>query len=237
MFRKNDILEVYFGLPGSGKTTLAAATAYKFLRHGYPVWSNDPIKGCFKLDPKTDIGEFEIERGLVIIDEAGGQFSNRNFKNNFTASAMDWWRRHRHAGMTCIILSQSWDDSDITFRRLSYRFRYVQKSLFPWMVNIIPIRRSQGINEVTQEPCVKYRFDPLLFRLFTTRRLFAPKYWHMFDSWEMPKLKPKKWELWYPGSEIKPISHPIKKLLGKGIDLIRYAITPGHIDLDERSGD
>lgn len=232
MFKKNDIVEVYFGLPGSGKTTLAAATAYKYLREGYPVWSNVPIKGCYKLDPKTDLGVYKVECGLVILDEAGAEFSNRAFKTNFTSESMKWWRLHRHAGMACMILSQSWDDSDITFRRLSYRFRYVQKSLIPWMVNVIPIRRRQGINEISQEPSVEYRFDPFLIRLFTTKKIFGPRYWHMFDSWDMPPLKEKKWEKWFE-DDIRVKKHPIKKLKKKVMDIVRYAITPDSISQED----
>ena len=196
-FKKNDILTIYFGLPGSGKTTVAASLAKKYLKAGYPVWSNVPIRGCYELNPKTDLGEYEVENGLIIIDEAGGEFCNRNFKNNFTVESMKWWRLHRHAGMACVILSQSWDDSDLTFRRLAYRFYYVQKSLIPWMVNILPIRRRQGINDVTKEPCTEYRFDHVLVRLFTTKKVFGPLYWKMFDSWDMPKLKKKTWKKWY----------------------------------------
>ena len=38
------ILTIYFGVPGSGKTTMAAYLAKRFKR-GYNVWSNVPITG------------------------------------------------------------------------------------------------------------------------------------------------------------------------------------------------
>ena len=145
-------MTITFGLPGSGKTTLAAWEARKYLRKKLPVWSNVPIKGAYVLNAKTDIGKFDVSDGLVIIDEAGAEFSNRKFKTNFTDEAMSWWRLHRHAGMRCSIYSQSWDDSDITFRRLSYQFFLCKKSVIPFFICRIPIRRKFGINDVTKEP-------------------------------------------------------------------------------------
>ena len=194
--KKSDIMTISFGLPGSGKTTIAAWEAKKYLRKGLPVWSNVPIKGCYKLDAKTDIGKYDISDGLVIIDEAGAEFSNRKFKTNFTDEAMRWWRLHRHAGMRCSIYSQDWDDSDITYRRLSFRFYLVKKSLLPFFVCRVPIRRKFGINDVTKEPCSEYRFDHPIIRLFSTQRFFGPRVWKLFDSWEMPKLPEKVWETW-----------------------------------------
>ena len=64
------IVSIYFGVPGSGKTTYAAYLARHDIRRGIPVWSNVPITGCYQLDPKTDIGTYMITGGRVIIDEA-----------------------------------------------------------------------------------------------------------------------------------------------------------------------
>lgn len=194
--RKNDIMTISFGLPGAGKTTLASFEAKKYLKAGYPVWSNVPIKGCYKLEPHIDFGRYNIKNGLVILDECGAEFSNRKFKTNFTDEAMSFVRKYRHAGLRFSIYSQDWDDSDMTFRRLMYNVYYIRQSLIPFFVCRIPIRRRQGISEQTNQPCCLYRFDHPIMRLFTTKRYFAPLVWSMFDSWDMPDLPEKVWETW-----------------------------------------
>ena len=69
MVREN-ILSVYFGVPGSGKTTFASYLAKKDLKHGLKVYSNVPIVGTYRLEPKQDIGIYMIEDARLIIDEA-----------------------------------------------------------------------------------------------------------------------------------------------------------------------
>ena len=70
-------LDIFFGSPGSGKTTLAAFFAAKALNCGIPVYSNVPIVGAFVLD-KSDIGTWNIEGpALVIFDEGGAEFNSR----------------------------------------------------------------------------------------------------------------------------------------------------------------
>ena len=70
---------VYFGVPGSGKTTFAAWVAKRVLKKGGRVWSNVPIKGTIKLNPADDIGKYLIQDGHVLIDEAGVEYNNRDF--------------------------------------------------------------------------------------------------------------------------------------------------------------
>ena len=104
------VLNVYFGVPGSGKTTFAAyLTKWAlhenilirfclrhrnwltslFLRSGFlkrriDVYSNVPITGAYRLDAKTDIGFHMIENAKIIIDEAGIEYNNRNYKNLYS---------------------------------------------------------------------------------------------------------------------------------------------------------
>ncbi|MDO4957601.1 MAG: hypothetical protein Q4E60_11370, partial [Bacteroidales bacterium] len=75
------VLNVWFGVPGSGKTTFAAWLAKKDLKYGIDVWSNTPITGCIEFNPQEDIGKYMISNGHVIIDEAGIEYDSRNFKN------------------------------------------------------------------------------------------------------------------------------------------------------------
>lgn len=90
-------LNVYFGVPGSGKTTYAAYLAREAQRESkvlrlcrrfpcrftdwilngknwkrpYPVWSNVPISGTLRISAKEDLGVHLIQNGKLIIDEAG----------------------------------------------------------------------------------------------------------------------------------------------------------------------
>ena len=65
------MFDVYFGAPGSGKSTMACRLALQALKQRRKVYSNVEIKNCLELDPRADIGKYEISNGLVIIDEAG----------------------------------------------------------------------------------------------------------------------------------------------------------------------
>ena len=45
------MFDVYFGAPGSGKSTMACRLARQALKKGIKVFSNVEIKGCLELDP------------------------------------------------------------------------------------------------------------------------------------------------------------------------------------------
>lgn len=113
-------LNIYFGVPGSGKTTYAAYLAKQAQRESiiirlcrrfpcrfthwilsgsnwkraYPVWSNVPIQGTYQLNAKSDIGVYMIQDGKMIIDEAGVEFNNRDYKA-FPKSAIRFFKYHR----------------------------------------------------------------------------------------------------------------------------------------------
>lgn len=191
--KKINTLRIYFGVPGSGKTTLAAFFTKRFSKF-WPVFSNVPITGAYQYDIK-DIGKYDISNAVLLVDEASADYNNRNWKNgNMTQEAIKWWKLHRHAGVMAFLFSQSWNDCDVTLRRLSTELYIVKKSLLPFFITTIKIKRSIGIDDNTHEPCDIYKFDHPLIRIFTNTRYFAPKYWKMFDSWEMPELPKKIWK-------------------------------------------
>lgn len=191
--KKTNTLSIYFGVPGCGKTTIASALVHKFSKH-YPVWSNVPIKGAYRVD-KSDIGVSHFEDGVLILDECSIEFNSRAYKD-MSQDAIAWFKLHRHYGMKCICFSQSWNDCDVTLRRLAFDYYLVRKSLVPFVIDAVRIHRKIGINDQTKEPCDEYYFDPWFLRPFTTRRFFAPRYWKLFDSWDAPKLKLKEFSKW-----------------------------------------
>lgn len=217
--KTSHVLNVYFGVPGSGKTTFAAWLTRQslkeslvarlckrwpdnplcrrilesdYFRRGLPVWSNVPITGAYKLDPQKDIGHYMILGGKVIIDEAGIEYNNRSFKT-FPPEAIYFYKYHRHYQTSVDVFSQSYDDMDVTLRRLAQHFYVVKKSLVPFCVTCRLIRRKVGVDDQTHQIADLYSMGvPLL----DTRRIFCPTLWKMFNSYSRKELPSKAWEKW-----------------------------------------
>lgn len=212
------VLNVYFGVPGSGKTTFAAYLTKwalhenviirlcrrfnnpisrlilksKYLKRRIDVYSNVPITGAYKLDAKKDIGFYHIENAKIIIDEAGIEYNNRNFKT-FPPESIYFYKYHRHYQTSVDVFSQSYEDMDITLRRLAQNFYVVRKSLVPFCVVARRIRRKVGVDENTKQIADLYAMGlPIL----DTKRIFSPPLWRLFNSYSRKELEHKDWEAW-----------------------------------------
>ena len=194
------VLNVYFGVPGSGKTTFAAYLTKwalhenalirfcrryenaltkmilnsKYLKRRIDVYSNVPITGAYRLDAKVDIGNFMIENAKVIIDEAGIEYNNRNYKS-FPQEAVYFYKYHRHYKVSVDVFSQSYEDMDVTLRRLAQNFYVVRRSLVPFCIADL---YAMGM--------------PVL----DTKRIFSPPLWKLFNSYSRKELPQKDWERW-----------------------------------------
>jgi len=182
--------DIYFGVPGAGKTTIAAALTKKHVRKKIPVYSNVPITGAYKLEPHLDIGRYMLEKCLIIIDEAGIDYNNRSYKN-LSQEEIRYFKYHRHYKASVVIFSQSYDDMDITLRRLAQRYYVVKRSIIPFVVLRKTIGRKVGINETTHDIQDQYFFKPL-----GTKRYFAPRYWKYFNTYSHKTLPIKEWGKW-----------------------------------------
>jgi len=183
-------LFVYFGVPGSGKTTFAAWIAKRVLKRRGRVWSNVPIKGTVKLNPVEDIGRVLIQDGHVIIDEAGVEYNNRDFKT-FSKESTYFYKHHRHYRVTVHLFSQGFDDMDKKLRTLATSLFVVKKSLIPFLIRRYRISKKVGINELTKEICDEYYKVP-----FSSKWIFCPVLWDMFDTYSIKTLPEKEWEKW-----------------------------------------
>lgn len=212
------VLNVYFGVPGSGKTTFAAyltrwalhenpiitfcrkhenaltkrILASKYLKRRIDVYSNVPITGAYQLDAKKDIGNYMIENAKIIIDEAGIEYNNRSYKT-FPPESIYFYKYHRHYQDSVDVFSQSYEDMDVTLRRLAQNFYVVKESLIPGCVVCRRIRRKIGVDDTTHQIMDLYKMGmPIL----DTKRIWAPSLWKMFNSYSRKELPHKDFPVW-----------------------------------------
>ncbi|NCB42934.1 MAG: hypothetical protein EOM59_09975 [Clostridia bacterium] len=187
---KPKTITVYFGVPGSGKTTLAALFTRKALKHGETVYSNVPIIGSYKYNPVIDLGVFQIEDCLLLLDEASLEFNNRNYKS-FPKTCIEFFKLHRHYGVAVDVFSQSYEDMDVTIRRLATKFIVVRKSIFPYLIATRAAKAIIDIDQESKQFVSGYEWAP-----FSRRWHFMPVAWKLFDSYDAPILKNKQWQKW-----------------------------------------
>lgn len=172
-----------FGPPGCGKTTLAVKYAQQALKNGRKVYTNFPCKDCLRLE--TDkIGLNQYRNALCIVDEAGIDFNNRDFKK-FPKHTMEYAKLHRHYGTDFIFLSQGWDDCDKKLRTLCSQYYYLGK-IGP-VTYVRRIRKRVGVDEQSHDIV-----DAYLIPHFWSRNAlafcFRPAWYRYFDSWHAPTL-------------------------------------------------
>lgn len=205
------MITLYFGLPGSGKTTFAAAIAVRTLKRLYKgtekkyslVYTNFPLvlpdhlRPLWRLIDFADLGRYDIRNGLILIDEASLEVDNRDYKT-FSYSSKRFMLLHRHYNVDIIFFNQGWDAMDKKIRTITSRVFYVYKPRLlgrffsccyqiPYGI-IIPDPKkgdSQKLGEIVQGYCKPH----WLVRLFSPS-LLRKNYYKYFDSWDAPRLPP-----------------------------------------------
>lgn len=156
------------------------------------------IPGCYKIQPE-DIGKYEFpRRSLLIIDEVGMIWDNRDFKN-FSAATRDWFKLQRHRGIKVICASQSFD-VDKKIRDLADDMFLLTKKLrvFSYgkrILKILDIVEADGSHNSESRIVDQLQFDSLFFFWAGSRSLtFIPHWTRYFDTNAAPVLQLKSWE-------------------------------------------
>ena len=182
-----------FAKKGQGKSTLLTKMALQHLKRGWDVYSTEPIPGCHLIAPE-DIGYFEFPwHSLVVIDEIGMIWDNRNFKN-FRPEVRDWFKLQRHRKIKVICASQSFD-VDKKIRDLADDMFLLQKKfrVFSYgkrILKILDITEATGDSESRIVDNLK--FDSLFWFWAGSRTLtFIPAWTRYFNTFSAPQLGSK----------------------------------------------
>lgn len=190
----------YFGLPGCGKTTTFTWLALD----GVSSMNYDHVYGNVHLTvpgytyiPFDVLGTYRLDHCLILIDEAMVECGDRDHQN-FSKEKLQYFVMHRHYHCDIVLFSQEPDGVDKKIRSITDNMFYVRKGIFTgyWFSTIIkipygivwPTENSNGEN--LGKIVMGYKKPPLFASLFA-KRLYRPKYYPYFNSWEVEDdLKP-----------------------------------------------
>jgi hypothetical protein len=187
--RPSNMFTHVFAPPGTGKTTLAAKIVRNSINSNKPVYSNVDIKGAYHFFI-SDLGKYEYKDCTLIIDEAGSEINNRDWKTNLNKKQLKFIKKHRHYNVDIYLFSQSYDETDKKFRDLTTRLLLLEKSMIPFMVKAKTILKKI---DVVEGEILNFYYIPR----FSTWRFFTPKCWAYFDTEEKDEPLPTKKNVMY----------------------------------------
>lgn len=196
------MLTCYFGVPGSGKSSLLAMFAVKELRKikrgksKYKnVVSNFPIKGV-TLIKTSDLGKYLFSDCLILLDELTLDVDARNYKN-LNENFKEFIVLHRHAHNDIIYAVQDPSSVDKRIRDLTFDLHYLSRPNVPFGHSFIRTKRiwrNININEFTSELTLGYRFSRTLEAIINhaNRVFYIRPFWKYFDSYDLSGLRNRK---------------------------------------------
>lgn len=199
-------LIMVFGKKGSGKTTFLTKIAIKNLRKGVTVYSTIDIPGTYKFKV-DDIGKFTFKPySVVLIDEVGMIWDNRDFKN-FRSDVRDFFKFQRQYKLKVYLFSQTFD-VDLKLRNLTDQMFLLTNKFRVFSVARRIDKRitiQKGDEGKPSTLADDYTFAPLLApsSYIVT---FIPRWVQFFNSYDPKPLPIIK-------SEYKPISEVQKEFL------------------------
>lgn len=191
-------LYMVFGKKGAGKSTYLTMLAVKYAKAGRPVYSTLNVPYAYKLD-YNDIGFKSFPpRSVLLIDEVGMIWDNRNFKN-FKSEVRDYFKLQRHYRHTVYLFSQSFD-VDLKLRTLTDRM-YLLVNPLGWFTYIRSITRSITVTEASSQAesriADQLHLSGIAGLLFgSSKIMLIPRYAKYFDSFIVDELPPHESERW-----------------------------------------
>lgn len=184
-------LEMVIGKKGAGKTTDIQKRCFEYLNKGWHVYSSAPVAGCRYFDAKN-LGITGLPPySLVLIDEAGIIWHNRDFKN-FKGEIKDYFKLQRHYKHKVVLYSQSWD-VDKVLRELCDTIWIMKCHASCYSISrrvirdiaVISAKDMRGEGYIADD---LYYDSLFFFWCGAVRFTFIPKYMKYFNSFEIEPL-------------------------------------------------
>lgn len=195
------MIKVFFGAPGCGKSTAIAYLVSKHIKkfnkakrkkksycYDY-IFTNTDVDNANKFNKKQLDKMAFPPKSLVLIDEAGLEFNSRKTLS-LTDGMQYYLKKHRHYQNDLYFFSQTWEDIDVVVSRLAVEVWHLKK-LGPFTL-VRRILKDADVNDDTHKIEDMYkkerlykRFLPYPFGSFSFFLIYRPKYYNMFNSWEI----------------------------------------------------
>ena len=184
------MIDLYFGLPGCGKTTYLACLAFNYMAKKDVVYSNVRlnIQGLRFITPDV-LGKQGLYNCHLLLDEATLIAHNRDFKN-YDKDMIRFFLYHRHYNCNISLFAQAPDTLDKRIREIINRTYYVHKSRFFPITYITKIPYGLVFPEGDNKGSITlgYRNLSLFEKIFNTRIMFRPFWYKYFDTHSMAVL-------------------------------------------------
>lgn len=236
-------LIMVFGKKGSGKSTLIAKLALRFIKSGKTVYSNIELNiPEVRVFNVQNIGKFVFpEESIVFIDEVGMIWDNRDYKN-FRTDVRDYFKLQRHYKNTVYLFSQTFD-IDVKLRNLT-DYMFMVKNYG----NVFSVAHRVSRKLVVVEPTADsegriaegYELQPLFLQLLGMRIVhftFIPRWTKYFNSFEQADISHIPF---YNRPKVDPDQCPgIKKIVKSFFTAVRSSLShkvkmPWDIDVPDQ---
>ena len=207
-------IRLYFGLPGSGKTTLMTAHALKYSKkHNFNVYCNVPLNIPSVIPIENSmVGEYNLHDGVILIDEATIFADSRNFKS-FSANLVKLFCLHRHFRLDIELYLQNYNRTDLTIRMLADKVFWIRKLGGITMAVEIPMsvfipKRDVADDTGTAGEIVNGYYRPPFYEYLFCEKIIRKKYYPYFDSFSTYHLPELPDELLKHNLETCPQTNP-----------------------------
>lgn len=177
---------LYYGKKGCGKTTLLTKIAINRIKKGRVVYSNVEIPGTRLFNPK-DLKQFTPEpNSIVLIDEIGLIWDNRNFKS-FESEINAWFKYARQYRVEVHMFSQV-PDIDLKIRNLCDSYYLIENKfrVFSYGKRISKVLTVKTDIEGKGNLVDSFEFAPLIS--WNSRKLtYIPRWSAFYLSFDPPK--------------------------------------------------